>query len=505
MMSISSGSSCCCSRGKSRIDRVCLVVLLLLTSSFQTFLQLPSSVFQPLSDIFTGSISTYHTSSTSNNNVISLLVSANHHNSDTSSSNTNNLHEHNVRQTLALRQQSIRRFALAKQPAYITTKLNTTSARVSGNLPHTIKCPRNRFLILTEYQFGRDGNNMIEFANTLYMAEKLQATLVIPSWMNNIFIPFNTTLLDSLYCYTFDMKTMLSSNKADNTNSNIVKFEITSEESFFLFQVLFNPKHALMKEIELTRQHCLDGSLSCGEHVLQQYASTKEGLVWSNDTLQELSLHYAQVYASFWSQPHMKLLSTAEYFIRHYLQHHFQYSAVHKRKLEGGCNAILSTNTQLADYSMKELPMSHPEWHGNLRKAHPLCDMTYSFVWSTLSMHHRNASKLFVAYDGSGDVSDYPSHHAVFTSILSKQHPEIHLNLDYKYLDMFLAIHSDFFIQNPRSTFSWQIFVIRTILSLTSVPMIRNNDIFLQDLNKEKRSHLWVNWFSLTDAVLKSR
>ena len=35
---------------------------------------------------------------------------------------------------------------------------------------------------------------------------------------------------------------------------------------------------------------------------------------------------------------------------------------------------------------------------------------------------------------------------------------------DLKFVDMFVAIHSDLFILNPRSTFSWEIYLVRLCL-----------------------------------------
>ena len=51
---------------------------------------------------------------------------------------------------------------------------------------------------------------------------------------------------------------------------------------------------------------------------------------------------------------------------------------------------------------------------------------------------------------------------------------------DTKFLEMFTAIHSDFFIMNPRSTFSFEVYIIRTSLGLQSVPVMRNKDFFLK-------------------------
>ena len=45
--------------------------------------------------------------------------------------------------------------------------------------------------------------------------------------------------------------------------------------------------------------------------------------------------------------------------------------------------------------------MHRPEWTSG---PHPLCDMPPAFVLETAAMHGRNGSRLYVAFDGNGDV-----------------------------------------------------------------------------------------------------
>ena len=83
----------------------------------------------------------------------------------------------------------------------------------------------------------------------------------------------------------------------------------------------------------------------------------------------------------------------------------------------------------------------------------------------------------------------------------SKQ--EIKMGKDTRFLEMFLAIHSDFFIMNPRSTFSFEVFVVRTILGLDSVPIMAKKDFYL--LAKDKigpENPLWVTFESIVNTVL---
>lgn len=324
------------------------------------------------------------------------------------------------------------------------------------------KCSSDRFIIITEYPFGRTGNQILSFTNGVYFADKLNSTLVIPNYMHHLFESFNTSVTSSLFCYTLS-----------GPPNDAKKIEITSEEMFFGFQVFSNA--------------ALNSDLG----------------PFTDATRVDLSKYLLRVYSSLWGNPHQKIVSAAEHIIRNYLNGNFQYSSVHLRQLEGGCSKVMAHVTKPSDFSPTELPMTAPEWHTNLHKWHPLCDMDYNFVNAVLEMHKRNSSKIFAAHDAHSDISAYRNHGAVFSSHI--QEAELKSGYDVKYLDMFMCIHSDFFVLNPRSTFSLQIMVVRLLLSLSSVPSIKDNDIFLQkvpeDLKKYNRS-LWITRDSLIDAIL---
>ena len=100
-----------------------------------------------------------------------------------------------------------------------------------------------------------------------------------------------------------------------------------------------------------------------------------------------------------------------------------------------------------------------------------------------------------------GDISAYRKHGVVFSDVMKKNNK--HTNIEMKFVDMFIAIHGDFFILNPRSTFSWEIYLIRICLGLESVPIVRNNDVYFRkvpdDLIASNRP-LWASWTSVIDA-----
>ena len=88
--------------------------------------------------------------------------------------------------------------------------------------------------------------------------------------------------------------------------------------------------------------------------------------------------------------------------------------------MDGTCAKTLSDFTKPSDFTMGELPMDRAEWTGNLMKDHPLCDMPAEFVNTTLTMHHKESSqhKMFISFDGRGDVTALRNMGAVFSTVL---------------------------------------------------------------------------------------
>jgi hypothetical protein len=335
--------------------------------------------------------------------------------------------------------------------------------------PRSNPCNSTKLILITEYQFGNSGNNLIELTHGLYFSFILNATLVLPPWMSTILKPFDLTTLHQAYCFT----------TATNYPKSSVFMEIESEDSFFAFRLFKKP----------------------------EYRSLLPPL--NQETVLDISAHFLRVYSAFWSSPSEEFVSAAEWLIAHHLNSTLGYTSVHKRAMEGGCSKAFAPATILSDISPDEVPMNRPEWRGNLRRSHPLCNMAADFVINTMTLNHRHpsSSQIFVSFDGKGDVSDLKALGAVFSSSIDDPSAgngnSLHKSVDRKFLDMFVAMHGDFFILNPRSTFSWQVYLIRVCLALESVPLLRNTDLFVQDSGLYKsmnRSGLWVSWLSVLEA-----
>ena len=89
-------------------------------------------------------------------------------------------------------------------------------------------------------------------------------------------------------------------------------------------------------------------------------------------------------------------------------------------------------------------------------------------------------------------------------------------SLSLKFLDLFVAMHGELFLLNPRSTFSWEAYLVRVCLGLYSVPVLRTTTSSSSSISsgggKDIRSltnaqieqgQLWpllVSWTSVLDA-----
>lgn len=254
----------------------------------------------------------------------------------------------------------------------------------------------------------------------------------------------------------------------------------------------------------------------------------------------QASALFVRVYCALWANPVPSVIAAADLVLRQRLHSNLGYSAAHKRAMEGGCSKVMSHVTTPSDFDPSELPMGLEMWRRIGRGFHPLCDMPAQLVLGACELHYNKSivksgdvsrgtgcgsdKGLFVAFDGRGDVSDFRSVGAVFSGdvdysttamtvtageaskLSSLSYASMHdpSKVDKKFVDMFLAIHAAFFVLNPRSTFSWEIYVVRIALSLPSVPVMRNKDLYVlhpDDYNRGNGTEFWVGWISAFEAV----
>jgi len=375
-----------------------------------------------------------------------------------------------------------------------------------------------KFVIITEYQYGNTGNQFVEMIHGLWLAERLGATLVIPQYMLKSLKAFDLSTLHASFCFVQEHE--FADMEGRVASDSIVRIELESEESFFLFKILLGEKH------------------------IKRYPGQTPLPILSPVLIEDMSLHFLRVVACFWAHVNHNLVSEASHLIHKQLHSNLNYTSVHKRSMEGGCSKLLSAETTPADYNPKQLPMDSAEWSGNLGKAHPICEYTLSFVHQIIALYMQETSKkelsaaavpIFLAWDGRGSVEDYRTGGQTALSVDHVSHVELTLDGDtLKLLDMFVAMHADLFILNPRSTFSWQIYCVRVILGLSSLPVMEGKDLFVTKtaqydaLSKEQSTYLqqlkdkessiktgkeesveydgrWVSWTSVLRVMEKYR
>ena len=174
------------------------------------------------------------------------------------------------------------------------------------------ECSTTSFILITEYQFGNSGNNLISFTNMLWLASVLNATLAVPPYMDTILKPFDLTTLHKTHCFVVpDSKPGTRINDIVDKKAGHRVYEVESEDAFFLYK-LFN-------------------------HT--QYAPLLPA--YNPALIAELSHHYLRVYSGFWCCPKPDIVAAAEYIIMNHLGGAgLTYSSVHKRSMEGGCSKV---------------------------------------------------------------------------------------------------------------------------------------------------------------------
>jgi hypothetical protein len=338
-------------------------------------------------------------------------------------------------------------------------RLHHLSTLANSFLPQVTSCNDSAFIIITEIPYGQSSNNEIEFINGLWLSQVYHYTLVVPWWMAPSLHPFNLTRLHSHFCFTIT-----------EPSSKKVVLEVTSEDSFLTWK--------------LFRDRMYNSTLPAfNEHVYL-----------------DISRHYLLVFSALWSSPSHHILNATNWLISEKL-HGFNYTSVHKRSFEGGCTKLMNRYQSYAnDYDAKQVDLTHPAWWGDIKRYHPICEMPASFAIGTMKLNQRAGQKIYVAYDGRGSIADYDAINATSLAALNGNANEQLSNHLKKYVDMLVAMNGDFFIMNPYSTFSFQVFVMRVALQLQSVPTMHHRDLYFNQVSDTPFKHLWVSADSIIAA-----
>lgn len=334
--------------------------------------------------------------------------------------------------------------------------------KFASSLKPVSNCPSDIFLNPGTSSYGNTGNNIIELTHGLWVARQLNATFIMPKWIKNVMSPFNMDALSKYHCIIDDSIKLPEDAVVHSFNSMVL---------FHVYNIFDDEKY-------------------------------KEVLPPINEqTIKDISLFFLKTYALLWSNFDPKFITISEQFIGTYLNDNLGFTAVHKRSHEGMCSQKMTASTNISEFSAEEIPLNSTFWSHNSAKSHPLCDMPVDFVLSTQKLNHREGRNIFVAHDGQDSINDLLKHGAVsLGQTLNDKVPFVSL----KYIDMFIAMNSDFFILNPLSTFSWQIYLIRLSLALESVPVIRQKIFCLNCYKHNQIKPWWVSWTSAIDSFFET-
>jgi hypothetical protein len=346
---------------------------------------------------------------------------------------------------------------------------------VAGVNPH-FTCSTTEFINIPGGAYGRSGNLLIELTHGLWLARRMNRTFAIPPWMYRVIEPFNTSLLSSIFCFRVGL---------DPSTPGIDVLSLDSGALFF-GTGLFTDERFKHKLPPLPKYE-LNGTI-----------------------LHELSAHFMSVYLALWSSPSSHIIRSSCEVIKRKLDDNFSYASAHKRSLENACSHIMSDNVHIDEFNNTELPMNSPAWQ-DAKNRHPLCGegMTFSFIDDILKMHRRDRAnqKLFMLFDGQSDISDFVASNATILSVgeskMFTPDYSVGFGRDTMLIEMYIAMHGELFIMNPRSTLSLQVFVVRAALGLTSVPTLRNHDIYLGTL--KRAAMVWITYGAILNQGTQLR
>jgi hypothetical protein len=327
-------------------------------------------------------------------------------------------------------------------------------------------CPKDGFEVVGT-AYGATGNIIIAIMNALWLSEPsaLNATILLPSFMQTIFTQFNNGSLLERFCITDD---------ASQVN---VRYSMDDKQLFYINQ--------------LFSRNSLNIQLKYSYEAVQSGAT-----IW----VQALSL--------LWSDPQTDIIDAAVWLIENKFNGSFQYTTLHKRSLEGRCPKIMN-HSSLDIFSPSEFPMDHPSWRDfvELNKTHPICSMTLDFFQAIQKLNNRANQPIFLMHDGQEAFKEFESHsHGVILSsyIDTRLFPMFKTLQSRLYLDMFMAILGDFFVMNSLSTFSWSIFVVREALGIKTVPTYNPKYSRNYKDSKEFRQSNKTAWVEAYDIVKAS-
>jgi hypothetical protein len=347
----------------------------------------------------------------------------------------------------------------------VETRLNHLAKFIKQNTK-VDQCESKGFIQVTGPAYGNATNLMISFTHGLWLAKRRGLTLLLPSYMNEVLVGYDTSTLHKYYCFTNqDEKTVVASK---------IVMKVLSEDLYLILN-LFDKKETRSLLPPLDRL-----------------------------AVNEVSRHFLDVFSALWSQPSPQVKEAALFLIKNELRNSLNYTAVHKRSYHQQCAKIYEDYRNTGeDFDPSHIPLNYNGW----KEEHALCAMKNKFIMETQALHHRENQPVYIASDRREPIldSEYrPDKYFSISNLKSDTFREIlESEALMRQVDMFLAIHSEFFIANPYSSYSFQVEAVRICLELFSTPTM-NKDIYFTDKGRYKE-HVWISKRSLKKMYSKAQ
>jgi len=191
--------------------------------------------------------------------------------------------------------------------------------------------------------------------------------------------------------------------------------------------------------------------------------------------------------SSLWCSPRNIVLHPSVRVIEHSLGNSTNYISIHQRNFEGLCILNFCNHFNISNLSPHEVPLHLESWKEPIRweksqrypksctleyPKYPLCELNSSYILEVFKLQNISISDIPI-HLGTDGQTDGKSLIKDFHVVIPKhRHPSKLHEFGYAMIDLFLFIHSDFFIQSPLSTFSGMACIVRQILNLHTVPIM---------------------------------
>eukprot|EP01041_Mallomonas_annulata_P011992 gene11992-25115_t len=224
---------------------------------------------------------------------------------------------------------------------------------------------QHKVVMIEGSQYGRFGNIMITLANALWLAEYHNASLILPDFAYQYVLKesvFDLSMFFSSFCFL----------RHSPPGTEVIRL---TANGIYEINHLYDSGKFLPKIIDAA-------FIESAYNVHIRFLS------------------------SLWSSPSSRLLELGVKFIT--TMRTGNYTAIHKRNLEGGCNYMYCDRFNFSDLSASELPIHLPEWQlfkqfdrdpkncPEIYPEYPLCNLSTNIVRSILDMHDRSHDTIFL-------------------------------------------------------------------------------------------------------------